>query len=83
MIRAIIFDFFGVFRTDGYNQWISRHDFDRRTFLRFTQKHDRGEYSEKEFFRAIADAAKLGIHGVVFTGVPDLKSRIEEITANR
>jgi putative hydrolase of the HAD superfamily len=58
MIRAILFDFFDVFRTDGYNKWLKKHSFAREgALLTVTEKHDRGEYTEKEFFKAIADVS--------------------------
>lgn len=58
MIRAIIFDFFDVFRTDGYNRWLKQHGYVREgAYLEASEKHDRGEYSDKQFFQAIADAS--------------------------
>lgn len=58
MIRAIIFDFFDVFRTDGYNRWLRQHGYEREgAFLDASERHDRGEYSDKQFFWAIADAS--------------------------
>lgn len=58
MIRAIIFDFFDVFRTDGYNRWLKQHGYEREdALLEVSEKHDRGDYSDKEFFKAIADAS--------------------------
>jgi HAD superfamily hydrolase (TIGR01509 family) len=58
MIRAIIFDFFDVIRTDGYNRWLKQHNHEREdAFLEASEKHDRGEYSDKEFFKALADAS--------------------------
>ncbi|MDB5175687.1 MAG: HAD-superfamily hydrolase, subfamily variant 3 [Candidatus Saccharibacteria bacterium] len=58
MIRAVIFDFFDVIRTDGYNRWLKQHGYEREdAFLAASEKHDRGDYSDKEFFKAIADAS--------------------------
>jgi putative hydrolase of the HAD superfamily len=58
MIRAIIFDYFDVFRTDGYNRWLKQHGQEREgAFLTASEKHDRGDYSDKEFFQAIAEAS--------------------------
>lgn len=58
MIQAIIFDFFDVFRTDGYNRWLKQHGYEREgAFLTASERHDRGEYSDKQFFQAIADAS--------------------------
>jgi len=58
MIRAILFDFFDVFRTDGYNRWLKQHGHERTgLYLEASEKHDRGEYSDAAFFQAIADAS--------------------------
>ena len=58
MIKAVIFDYFDVFRTDGYNRWLRQHGYRRDgAFLEASEKHDRGEYSDKDFFKAIADAS--------------------------
>ena len=58
MIRVIIFDYFDVFRPDGYNRWLKKHGFEREgAFLAASEKHDKGEFSDKEFFQAIAHAS--------------------------
>jgi len=58
MIKVIIFDFFDVFRTDGYNRWLKQRGFERTgAFLFASQRHDRGETSDKQFFQEVADAA--------------------------
>jgi len=58
MIRAIIFDFFDVFRSDGYNRWLKQHGFEREgAYLTASERHDRGEYSDQQFFRAISEAS--------------------------
>lgn len=58
MIRAIIFDYFDVFRTDGYNRWLQQHGYARSgPFLAASEGHDKGTLSDKEFFQAIADAS--------------------------
>lgn len=58
MIRVIIFDYFDVFRADGYNRWLERHGYVREdVFLEASEKQDRGEYSDKQFFQAIAIAS--------------------------
>jgi hypothetical protein len=58
MIRVIIFDFFDVFRTDGYKRWLKQHGFELEgPFLEASDKHDRGEYSTEDFFEAIAKAS--------------------------
>lgn len=58
MIRAIIFDYFDVIRTDGYNRWLRDHGFERTgVFLAASEGHDRGELSDEQFFQALADAS--------------------------
>lgn len=58
MIKVIFFDFFDVFRTDGYNRWLKQHGYERESaFLKASEEHDRGTYSDKEFFQAIANAS--------------------------
>lgn len=58
MIRAIIFDFFDVFRSDSYNRWLRKHDLEREgVYLTASEKHDRGEYSDKQFYQAVGDAS--------------------------
>jgi putative hydrolase of the HAD superfamily len=58
VIKVIIFDFFDVFRTDGFNRWLHKYGYSHEgKFLEITQVHDRGGYSEREFFQALADAA--------------------------
>ena len=58
MIKVIIFDYFDVFRPDRYNRWLKDHGYERiGPFLTASERHDRGEYSDKEFFQAIGDAS--------------------------
>jgi putative hydrolase of the HAD superfamily len=58
MIKVVIFDFFDVFRTDGYNRWLKAHGYERTgKYLAASERHDRGEFSDEEFFQAIADAS--------------------------
>jgi epoxide hydrolase-like predicted phosphatase len=58
MIKAIIFDFFDVIRTDGFNAWRRRRGLEHDgALLAATQKNDRGEYTHMQFVQALADAA--------------------------
>ncbi|MCA9324651.1 HAD family phosphatase [Candidatus Saccharibacteria bacterium] len=58
MIKALIFDYFDVFRADGYNRWLKDHGYERTgPFLEASERHDRGEFSDQEFFQAIAEAS--------------------------
>lgn len=54
MIKAVLFDFFDVLRTDGSNRWLKQHGLDREgPFLAESQRHDRGEYTDKQYFEAV------------------------------
>lgn len=56
MIKVVIFDFFDVLRTDGFNRWLRQNGYEQTgDILAATQKHDRGDLSDKEFFKALAD----------------------------
>lgn len=58
MIKVIIFDFFDVFRTDGFNRFLKQRGLEHKdAFLLATQRHDRGETDDKEFFAEVAAAA--------------------------
>lgn len=58
MIRVIIFDFFDVFRTDGYNRWLKQHGYEREgVFLAAAEEHDRGNHSDRQLFQALAEAS--------------------------
>lgn len=51
MIRAIIFDFFGVIYSDPYNAWLNNHGYIRGgEFLEASQKMDIGQIDMGEFF---------------------------------
>ncbi len=57
MIKVIIFDFFDVFRTDGYKRWLTRRGIAREgVYKTVNEQSDRGEIDDEEFFHAIADA---------------------------
>lgn len=54
MIRAVVFDFFDVIRDDGSTRWRKKYGIPLEgDFLRATQRHDRGETTDKEFFSEI------------------------------
>jgi len=58
MIKVLIFDFFDVLRTDGYKRWMSLHGFERvDAFLDASDRHDRGEYDDQQFFAAVSRAS--------------------------
>lgn len=55
MIKAVIFDFFDVIRSDGYNRWLSKRGLIRDgAYLIASDKHDRGELTDDEFFAELA-----------------------------
>ncbi len=55
MIKVIIFDFFGVFRTDGFDGWLKKHSYGHESkILAATKLHDNGNYSDQEFFEALS-----------------------------
>jgi putative hydrolase of the HAD superfamily len=57
MIKVIIFDYFDVFRPDGYKRWLADHGHERTgLFLRASERHDRGDYTTQEFIQAVAEA---------------------------
>ena len=50
MIKAIIFDFFGVIRDDGYNRWLHKQGATLDgAYLEASGKHDRGDYAYSDF----------------------------------
>lgn len=50
MIKAIIFDFFDVIRSDPYNSWLKNHGFSREgKFLEVVEELDSGRISNVEF----------------------------------
>lgn len=51
MIKAVIFDFFDVLRTDGFRHWLNLHNLKLSdAVLAATERHDRGETNDPEFF---------------------------------
>jgi putative hydrolase of the HAD superfamily len=67
MIRAIIFDFFDVFRSDGYNRWLKKHGREREgAYLAASERHDTGEYSDQQFFQAVSDASGESVEEIEY-----------------
>ncbi|MFY9227752.1 MAG: HAD family phosphatase [Candidatus Microsaccharimonas sp.] len=57
MITAIIFDFFGVFRTDTYNAWLLKNNLERTgVYAEASILSDQGKISSDEFYRRISEA---------------------------
>lgn len=51
MIKGVIFDFFDVIRSDGFNRWRAIHGIsNHETLYVITDKHDRGDIDDQEFF---------------------------------
>ena len=58
MIKAIIFDFFGVFRTDTYEAWLLKNGYERvGVFAETSMLLDQGKIDSDEFYRRISVAA--------------------------
>ncbi len=56
MVKVIIFDFFDVFRTDGYKRWLERRGIAREgVYKTANEQSDRGEIDDEEFFHLIAE----------------------------
>ena len=55
MIKAIIFDFFDVIRSDSYHSWLRAHGFVREgIFHEVSQRLDAGKISLEEFFETLS-----------------------------
>lgn len=55
MIKAVIFDFFGVIHNDQYNDWLSTHGLQRTgKFRQLSQDADKGIITTDDFFAGIA-----------------------------
>jgi len=58
MIKAIIFDFFGVFRTDTYKAWLIKNGYKRvGLFAEASILADQGKVDSAEFYRRVSVAA--------------------------
>lgn len=56
MYKAIIFDFFDVIHSDPFHRWLKKHDYDRKgEFHESSQMLDRGDISDQEFYRRLAE----------------------------
>lgn len=56
MIKAVIFDFFDVIRTDAYKSWLNLHGYKREgKFLEVNEKMDRGDILADEFLRTLGE----------------------------
>jgi len=50
MIKAIIFDFYGVIRSDEYHDWLSRHGLEKDNTASMTKEQDAGLKTSDQFF---------------------------------
>src|SRR5690242_11786338 len=58
MIRAIIFDFFDVIRTDGFNVWMKAHGYTREgDIAEASYQMDKGEIELPTFFELLSKAS--------------------------
>jgi len=56
MIKAVIFDFFGVVRSDPYNTWLNNHGYSREgKFLEAVERLDAGQIDSKEFRQMLSN----------------------------
>ncbi len=54
MIKAIIFDFFGVIRTDPYDAWLKSNGFDRKgIFLEISRNNDAGLINDEQYYKLL------------------------------
>lgn len=57
MIKAIIFDFFDVFRTDSYKAWLLKNGLERTgVYAEASILSDKGKINSDEFYRQISEA---------------------------
>jgi len=57
MIKAIIFDFFDVFRTDSYKAWLLKNNLERTgVYAEASILSDQGKIDGDEFYRQISEA---------------------------
>jgi putative hydrolase of the HAD superfamily len=54
MIKAIIFDFYGVIRSNEYRDWRLKHDISLDEFKKSAIRLDMGKTSPEEFFDALS-----------------------------
>lgn len=58
MVKAILFDFYGVFLPDSYNAWLAKNNLRREgVFADCITLFDRGVISEEVFFEQLSAAA--------------------------
>jgi epoxide hydrolase-like predicted phosphatase len=55
MIKAIIFDFFDVFRTDAYKSWLAEHNIPREgEYFEVSRRQDMGEITVDGFLQTLS-----------------------------
>ncbi|MEI9913799.1 MAG: HAD family phosphatase [Candidatus Saccharibacteria bacterium] len=60
MIKAIIFDFYGVISSDEYHDWLDRHGFERGGELKNLSKEmDMGVTSIDQFFESLSKLSNI------------------------
>lgn len=58
MIKAIIFDFFDVIRTDGFNRWLKKYGYNiEGKFAKASERMDKGEIGTDTFFELLSEAS--------------------------
>lgn len=65
MIKAIIFDFYGVIRSDEYNDWLSGHGLKRSgQFKDVTSRLDKGLTTVEQFFSDISELSGIPLEQI-------------------
>lgn len=65
MIKAIIFDFFGVIYSEPYNVWLQSHGFTREgDFLEAAVKADSGQIEMAQFFDLLSSLSRQPAHEI-------------------
>ena len=82
MIKAIIFDFFDVIRSDPYKAWLANHGFKREgKFLEIVNKMDTGEIDVEAFIESLSKLSGQSISDVdqEFASVSQVNFEIIEL----
>ncbi len=59
MIKAIIFDFYGVIRSNEYRDWRLKHDISLDEFKKSATRLDMGKTSPEEFFDSLSQLSGI------------------------
>lgn len=59
MIKALIFDFYGVIRSDEYHGWLSRHSLESKGFKEIIGDLDKGLSTLDQFFNSLSKLSNM------------------------